>query len=120
MSYVLIVDDIQTDRTLIGKVVSDAGHQPLYATNGKEAMQMARAHRPSLILLDVVMPEINGFQVCRSLKTEPTTADIPVVLVTTKGTESDRFWGRKQGAQDHIAKPFAAEELTAVIHRCAR
>jgi CheY-like chemotaxis protein len=120
MSLVLIVDDVQTDRTLIGKVVSESGHQPLYAANGKEALQAARMHRPSLILLDVVMPDVNGFNVCRTLKNTAETSEIPVVLVTTKGTDSDRFWGRKQGAEDHLAKPFAAEELTAVIRRFVR
>ena len=120
MSLVLVVDDVQTDRALIGRVVTDIRHQAVYAASGKEAIQAAKAQKPALILLDVVMPEMNGFNVCRALKTEPATADIPVVLVTTKGTDSDRFWGRKQGAVDHVAKPFTADELGAVIRRYAR
>jgi CheY-like chemotaxis protein len=120
MSIVLVVDDVNTDRALIGKVVSDTGHQPIYAANGKEALQAARAHKPALILLDVVMPDMNGFNVCRSIKGDASTGQIPVILVTTKGTDSDRFWGRKQGAEDHLAKPFAPEELAALIRRHVR
>lgn len=120
MSLVLVVDDVQTDRSLIGKVVTETGHQAVYAANGKEAMQAAKMHRPQLILLDVVMPDVNGFNVCRSLKSDAATSEIPVVLVTSKGTDSDKFWGRKQGAADHLAKPFSPDELSAVIRRFVR
>jgi twitching motility two-component system response regulator PilH len=120
METILIVDDVQTDREIMGRIVVNAGHRPAYASDGAEAVAAARANRPALILLDVVMPKVNGFNACRELKKGADTANIPVVLVTSKSTDSDRFWGKKQGADDHIAKPFTAETLTAVIRRFVR
>jgi twitching motility two-component system response regulator PilH len=114
---ILIVDDVRTDRDLMGKVVAAAGHIPVYATDGDEALAAAKQTQPGLIFLDVVMPRVNGFNACRTLKQDPATAGIPVVLVTSKSTESDKFWGKKQGADDHIGKPFTAESLSAVIKR---
>jgi twitching motility two-component system response regulator PilH len=114
---ILIVDDVKTDRDLMGKVVSAAGHIPVYATDGDEALAAAKQTQPALIFLDVVMPRVNGFNACRVLKQDPATSAIPVVLVTSKSAESDKFWGKKQGANDHIGKPFTVESLTAVIKR---
>jgi CheY-like chemotaxis protein len=114
---ILIVDDVKTDRDLMGKVVSAAGHIPVFATDGDEAVPTAKQTKPALILLDVVMARMNGFNACRQLKQDTETSKIPVVMVTSKGTESDKFWGKKQGADDHIAKPFTPEALTAVIKR---
>jgi twitching motility two-component system response regulator PilH len=120
MSTILVVDDVQTDRELVGKVVNKAGHNAAYAADGDEAITKAKSIKPSLIFLDVVMGKVNGFQTCRTLKTDPETSAIPVVLVTSKSTESDKFWGRKQGADDHIAKPFTADALLEVIRRFVR
>jgi twitching motility two-component system response regulator PilH len=117
MRTILVVDDVQTDRELVGKVVTSTGHHPEYAADGDEAVQKARALKPALILLDVVMPKQDGFATCRTLKKDPLTADIPVVLVTQKNTETDRFWGEKQGANSLIAKPFTPEELAGVIRK---
>lgn len=120
MATILIIDDVQTDRELIGKVVTAAGHKPVYANDGADAVSQATLHKPSLIFLDVVMPKVNGFNACRDLKKNAATAAIPVVLVTSKGTETDVFWGKKQGADDHVAKPFTPATLTALIQRYAR
>lgn len=120
MQTVLIVDDVQTDRELVGKVVSATGHRPLFAADGAEALLKAKEHRPALILLDVVMPNQDGFKTCRTLKQDPDTSKIPVVLVTSKGTESDRFWGQRQGADEHVAKPFSPDALAQVIRRYVR
>ncbi|MFO0744409.1 MAG: response regulator [Myxococcota bacterium] len=120
MATILIVDDVQTDRELIGKVVMSAGHKPVYADDGADAVAAATTHKPALIFLDVVMPKMNGFNACRDLKKNPATAGIPVCLVTSKGTDSDKFWGKKQGADDHIVKPFTPASLSAVITRYAR
>jgi twitching motility two-component system response regulator PilH len=116
---ILIVDDAQTDRELLARVVTGAGHQVLSAADGKEAITLAKTHKPGLIFLDVVMPAMDGFATCRALKKDPDTAGIPVVLVTTKGAESDKFWGKKQGADDHIAKPWTKDMIDAVIRRFA-
>lgn len=120
MHTVLIVDDVQTDRELAGQVVSSIGHRPLYASDGQEAMEKAKEHKPSLILLDVVMPKQDGFKTCRSLKQDPATSKIPVILVTSKGTDSDKFWGQRQGADEHVAKPFAPDALANIIRRYVR
>jgi twitching motility two-component system response regulator PilH len=116
---ILIVDDVQTDRDLLTRVVTGSGHQVIAAADGKEAINLAKSHKPGLIFLDVVMPSMDGFATCRALKKDPDTASIPVVLVTTKGTDSDKFWGKKQGADDHIAKPWTKDAIEAVIRRFA-
>jgi twitching motility two-component system response regulator PilH len=120
MQNILIVDDMQTDRELVGKVVAAAGHCPVYATDGADALAKAKEVQPAMIFLDVVMPRQDGFKTCRSLKQDAATSKIPVVLVTSKATESDKFWGKKQGADDHIGKPFSPDTLTAIIRRYAR
>jgi twitching motility two-component system response regulator PilH len=120
MATILIIDDVKTDRDLLGKVVTTSGHHPEYAVDGQDGIVKARALKPALILLDVMMPNLNGFETCRKLKADPETASIPVVLVTSKGGESDKFWGQKQGANDHVVKPFTTKSLTAVISRHVR
>ena len=119
MSTVLIVDDVQTERDLLGKVVLATGNQPAYAINGEEALKKVGQVKPALILLDVVMPGMDGFNACRQLKRNADTAAIPVVLITHKGSESDVFWGKKQGADDYIIKPFTPERIKEVIRRFA-
>jgi len=120
MENILIVDDMQTDRELVGRVVTGAGHQPVYVSDGADAVARAKEVRPAVIFLDVVMPRQDGFKTCRSLKQDPDTAKIPVVLVTSKSTETDKFWGKKQGADDHIGKPFTPDAILSVIRRYAR
>jgi twitching motility two-component system response regulator PilH len=117
MENILIVDDVQTDRDILGRIVSSAGHQPVYASDGLQAMSAAKQTRPALILLDVVMPGQDGYKTCRTLKNDPETARIPVVLVTSKGADSDKFWGKRQGADDVVVKPFAPDTIVNVIRR---
>jgi CheY-like chemotaxis protein len=117
MSTILIIDDVQTDRELLGSVVAKAGHRPVYASDGSQAVTMAKANQPSLIFLDVIMTDQDGFKTCRTLKADPQTAGIPIVLVTSKNTESDKFWGKRQGAADLIGKPYTAEAMLGVIRR---
>jgi CheY-like chemotaxis protein len=117
METILIIDDVQTDRELLGSVVTRAGHHPVYASDGSEALTLAKTKKPGLIFLDVVMPQQDGFKTCRTLKADPETAKIPVVLVTSKSADSDRFWGKKQGADDLVAKPYTPEAMLAMIRR---
>jgi twitching motility two-component system response regulator PilH len=119
MQTILVVDDVRTDRELVGRVVSQAGHKPIYAENGLEAIQMAKSKQPALILLDVVMPDQDGFKTTRDLKKDPDTSKIPIVLVTTKATDSDQFWGKRQGADDYVIKPFRPDDLLRLIRRYA-
>jgi CheY-like chemotaxis protein len=120
MQTILIVDDVQTDRELLGGVVSRAGHHPLYAGNGGQAIELATQNQPAMIFLDVVMPIQDGFKTCRALKADPKTAHIPVVLVTSKKTDSDKFWGKKQGADEHVGKPFTPVQMVELIQRYVR
>ena len=120
MDTILIVDDVQTDRELLGKVVTGAGHKAIYAADGAEALLRARDSKPSLILMDVVMQGADGFKTCRSIKQDPDLSKIAVVLVTSKGTDSDKFWAKKQGADDHITKPWTPDTVLSVLRRYAR
>src|SRR5262245_30166728 len=117
MKTVLVVDDVQTDRELMGKVVRDSGNHAEFAADGEECMTKAKSVKPALILLDVVMPKQDGFATCRKLKKDPETAGIPVVLVTSKSTDADRFWGEKQGADGYIVKPFSPDDLSKMIRK---
>jgi CheY-like chemotaxis protein len=120
MGTVMIVDDQRTDRELAGRVVASSGHSSVYVEDANGAVEKAIECKPNLILLDVVMPGTSGFNACRNLKQNPATAHIPVVLVTSKGAESDKFWGKKQGADDYIVKPFTPEQLKTVVDRYVR
>ena len=91
------------------------GFETLVADSGEEGIRQAGASRPDCILMDVVMPGMNGFQATRRLAKNPTTSSIPVVMVTTKDQESDRMWGLRQGAVDYLTKPFADDELVAAV-----
>ena len=112
---ILVVDDSPTARELIIDALKSKKLQILTAANGEEAISKAESEAPDLILLDVVMPGQNGFQVCRQLKTSNRTKDIKVILVTSKNQKSDRFWGLKQGADDYLVKPFEKSELIKCI-----
>jgi twitching motility two-component system response regulator PilH len=108
---ILVADDSPTELQLMVEPLIAQGYQVITAANGNEALKTAQQERPALILLDVLMPGKNGFQVCRQLKADPTTRDIKVIMVSSKSQESDRFWGLKQGADEYLAKPFNDEEL---------
>lgn len=108
---ILVADDSPTELQLMIEPLIARGYQVITAANGNEALKAAQQERPALILLDVLMPGKNGFQVCRQLKADPATRDIKVIMVSSKSQESDRFWGLKQGADEYLAKPFNDEEL---------
>lgn len=117
MAVILVVDDMSTVRELIGKLVVTAGHTPVFANDGDEVLDKARQHRPALILMDVVMPKEDGFKVCRTLKATDDLKHIPVVLVSSKNSDSDKFWGTKQGANEMLPKPFSDDLMLQVIKR---
>jgi len=117
MAKILIADDSATQVALIQAAVAEAGHIAVVATNGDEALRMAASEKPALILLDVVMPNTDGFQVCRKLRKLPETATTPIVLVTSKTQETDKFWGIRQGANDYVMKPFETKALADVIRK---
>jgi twitching motility two-component system response regulator PilH len=115
MSKILIVDDLPTEVQLMQAAVSRLGHSTVVATDGEQALEMAKREKPDLVLLDVVLPRMDGFQVCRKIKKDATTAGIPVILVSSKTQESDKFWGLKQGAAAYICKPFSPEVLADTV-----
>ncbi|WP_140908839.1 twitching motility response regulator PilH [Cognatiluteimonas lumbrici] len=115
MARILIVDDSPSQLMGIRRIVEKLGHEALTAEDGAAGVELAKKELPDLILMDVVMPNLNGFQATRSITREPTTKHIPVVLVTTKDQETDRMWGMRQGACAYLTKPFSEEELAKLI-----
>lgn len=114
---ILLVEDSPSCLLMIQSALEGKGYLILTATNGEEALEQARRHRPDLILLDVVLPKKNGYQVCRQLKTEPVMKTIPIIMLSSKTQDFDRYWGLKQGADGYITKPFEPEYLVAEIER---
>ena len=117
MARILIVDDSPSQLMGIQRIVEKLGHETLTAEDGAAGVELAKAELPDLILMDVVMPNLNGFQATRQLSREASTRDIPVVLVTTKDQDTDRMWGMRQGARAYLTKPFAEADLLDVIGR---
>ena len=115
MALVLIVDDSPTEQHVISRVLEKNGFETLVASDGEEAISIAQQNRPDLILMDVVMPGMNGFQATRQLARNPLTASIPVVMITSKDQESDRAWGLRQGAVEYLMKPVADADLLAAV-----
>lgn len=116
---VLIVDDSPSQVRLIQGLLEPEGYWPVGLNDPKRVEEAIVVERPSVILLDVVMPERNGFQVCRELKSNAEFNSIPVILVTSKSTASDKYWGEQQGADGYVTKPFTREELLRAVRRFA-
>ena len=112
---ILIVDDSPTDRQFLLETLSKQGYQCVTAETGDEAITKARSEKPDLILMDVVMPGINGFQATRAIARDEATKHIPVIVCTSKSQETDRVWGMRQGAKDYLMKPIDAKDLVAKI-----
>ena len=115
MARILIVDDSPSQLMGIRRIVEKLGHEAITAEDGAAGVRAAQEHLPDLILMDVVMPNLNGFQATRTIKRDTATGHIPVILVTTKDQETDRIWGVRQGAQGYLTKPFSEAELTETI-----
>ena len=115
MARILIVDDSPSQLMGIRRIVEKLGHDALTAEDGAAGVEAAKREIPDLILMDVVMPNLNGFQATRSITRDATTKHIPVILVTTKDQDTDRVWGMRQGAKAYITKPFSESELSELI-----
>jgi twitching motility two-component system response regulator PilH len=120
MTTVLVVDDSQTVRHMLSELLIDSGMSVLEATNGVEAKQQIQAKFPDLVITDLIMPEMNGYELCRWIKNEPKTQSIPVLICSTKSEEFDRYWGMKQGADAYITKPFHPPEMVQTVKRLLR
>ncbi|HET9744032.1 MAG TPA: response regulator [Terriglobales bacterium] len=117
MKKILIVDDSMAELKLMQSVLQQAGYWPVAIQDARQLEHTIAVERPSLILLDVVMPERNGFQACRELKGHAEFGKIPIVIVSSKNTESDKFWAKQQGADDYVIKPFTPAELLGTVQR---
>lgn len=115
MARILIVDDSPSQLMGIRRIVEKLGHEALTAEDGAEGVDKARSEVPDLILMDVVMPNLNGFQATRAITRDAATRHIPVIMVTTKDQDTDRVWGMRQGAKAYLSKPFSENELSDVI-----
>lgn len=107
----LVVDDSAADLANIKSVLTDAGCIVSTAVSGKEAISKAKAEKPAIIFLDVVMPDMDGYEACRELAADADTKSIPVVFVTSKGQKADKVWGELQGAKGHVAKPYTSDQI---------
>jgi len=116
MAVILIIDDSPTELHLFQGMLEKSGFETLVADSGEEGLKQARLSRPDCILMDVVMPGMNGFQATRKLSQDAKTADIPVIMITTKDQETDKIWGMRQGAVDYLVKPVDAKQLIAKIN----
>ncbi len=108
---ILVVDDEMHILRIVKYKLESAGYQVLTALNGTEALQIARDEKPSLIFLDIMMPGINGYEVCSELKNDPATRDIIIIMLTAKGQESDKIKGLEVGVDEYITKPFSPQDL---------
>ena len=117
MAKILIVDDSPSRLLGIQRIVEKLGHESITAEDGAAGVEVAKRELPDMVLMDVVMPNLNGFQATRTLSREATTKHIPVILVTTKDQDTDRMWGLRQGAKAYLTKPFSEDELAEVIER---
>lgn len=112
---ILLVDDSKTELHFLSDLLTKRGYMVRTAEGGEEAMRRLAEAKPDLILMDVVMPGTNGFQLTRAITRDPRFVDVPVIMCTSKGQETDRVWGMRQGARDYVVKPVNADELIAKI-----
>ena len=115
MAKVLIVDDSPAQVHTLKKLVEDWGHEALVAENGNQALEIAREQQPNVILMDIVMPGMSGFQTTRKLSKDQSTQSIPVIFVSTKSSDTDRVWGMRQGATAYVTKPVNPDQLLTAI-----
>ncbi len=115
MARILIVDDSPTETYRFREILTKHGYDVLEASNGADGVTLAKAEQPDLVLMDVVMPGVNGFQATRQITRDEDTKHIPVVIVSTKDQATDRVWGKRQGALDYLIKPIEEKQLIDII-----
>jgi len=115
MAKVLIVEDSLTQRELIAQLLKDNGLEVSTAVDGLDAMQQIQDNPPDVVILDIILPKMNGYEICRKIKANAKTQNLAVVMCSAKKEEFDRYWGMKQGADAYIAKPFRPQELLGTI-----
>ena len=113
----LVVDDSPTETFRFKELLTKHGYEIIIASNGADGVAMAKQNKPDAVLMDVVMPGLNGFQATRQITRDPATKDIPVIIVTTKDQETDRIWGERQGAKGYLVKPVSDKDLLETINK---
>ena len=116
MARILIVDDSPTEMYRLTGMLEKHGHEVLQAENGADGVALARQEKPDAVLMDIVMPGLNGFQATRQLTKDADTNMIPVIMITTKDQETDKVWGKRQGARDYLTKPVDEETLMKTVN----
>lgn len=116
MAHIFIIDDSPTDVRVFTTLLEKAGHKVSSAASAEDGITAVKRAKPDLVIMDVIMPGMNGFQATRTLSRDPDTAGIPILIITTKSMETDRVWGLRQGAKDFLTKPVSEKELLTRIH----
>lgn len=114
---VLIVDDSPTERHVLEQIMSEAGFEIVTASNGEEGVAKAKSEMPDLVLMDVVMPGMNGYQATREIAKNKDTSKIPVIICTSRGADTDKLWGLRQGAQEYLVKPITKQVLLQKVQK---
>lgn len=117
MAKILVVDDVESELSLISQVLKQAGFQVVQASDGDEAIGLIQETSPDLVILDVIMPRMNGFEVIRELRDHPETETLPVIFCSQKDTEIDKTWGMGLGADAYVTKPFEPNQLVEIVKR---
>ena len=120
MAKVMVVDDAYSELKLMESILRNAGHQVVTLIDGEALEDKVSSERPDVVLLDIVLPKRNGFEILRSLKKNEQTKSTPIVLVSSKNQASDMAWGRRQGADDYLPKPFTSDQLLTMVGRFVR
>ena len=120
MSIVLVVEDSVTQREMIEDLLKGSGLTVKTAGDGVEALEQMQGICPDIVVMDIVMPRMNGYELCRRIKTDPKSERVPVIRCSSKGEEFDRYWGMKQGADAYISKPFQPQELVGTVKQLLR
>ena len=118
MSKILVVDDSPTEIHQFKAMLEQMGHEVITAKNGRDGVKMAILEQPDVVLMDIVMPDMNGFQATRQIARGADTKHIPVIIVSSKNQETDKVWGQRQGAKGYITKPVDTNELVSVMRAC--
>lgn len=118
MPKILVVDDSATEMFQFKEMLEKLGHEVITADNGIEGVRLAQSEQPDIVLMDIVMPDMNGFQATRQITRGAETKHIPVIIVSSKNQETDKVWGQRQGAKGYITKPVNTDELVKVIKAC--
>lgn len=115
MSKIMLVDDAPADLKMMESILKQANHQVITCLNGEGAEEMITSEKPDLLMLDIVMPQRNGYEILRKVRRDPASRDLPVIVVSSKGQESDILWGKRQGASDYIVKPYTPERVLEAV-----